>query len=289
MLGGRRLLSQCLQLHSALPAAPSQCLQPAACYSVGQAEAREALDYVKEGEERAVNGKSLDRNRDGTMKLNFAIVSLKELETVNSLLYQTFYPGDPLIKHLGLCKGINSIRDVDTKVKDRLPRNLTLVAYDESGRPVGTAVNTICHQGEVLHSLEDELRNVEDPAFRPIQAIHHRLRRENDHIYGEIGIDKIFSIGMVGVSIKNQGIATNLIRRSILLAGCLGFRGIKTEATGQFSKEAYERLGMLESGSIKYADFVFEGEKVFAGIDAKDNGISFMKKKFFQSSLKHIL
>ena len=56
---------------------------------------------------------------------------------------------------------------------------------------------------------------------------------------------------------------------------------------------------MLPTNSIKYADFEYEGEKVFAGVagtDIDENGIpdgnneiTFMKKKFFQSALKHIL
>ena len=55
--------------------------------------------------------------------------------------------------------------------------------------------------------------------------------------------------------------------RSILLAGCMGFQGIKTEATGTFSKTAFETVGLLSSSSIKYEDFEFEGKKVFSGMD----------------------
>ena len=54
----------------------------------------------------------------------------------------------------------------------------------------------------------------------------------------------MFSIKMIGIGEEDrgQGVATNLIRRSILLAGCLGFRAIKTEATGRFSKETFQRV-----------------------------------------------
>ena len=66
---------------------------------------------------------------------------------------------------------------------------------------------------------------------------------------------------MVGVenSKRGMGVATELIRRlemiyffsldilhvhrSILLAGCMGFSGIKTEATGNFSRIAFEAVG----------------------------------------------
>ena len=42
------------------------------------------------------------------------------------------------------------------------------------------------------------------------------------------------------------------------------------------------------SSSIKYADFEFEGKKVFEGMDPHDIEMTFMKKKFFQNFLKHI-
>ena len=79
-----------------------------------------------------------------------------------------------------------------------------------------------------------------------IQAIHHKLRRQNRHIYDEIGTKKMFSIRMIGVEVESrgQGVATNLIRRSILLAGCLGFRAIKAEATGKFGRETFAKVSL---------------------------------------------
>jgi hypothetical protein len=207
---------------------------------------------------------------------------------VHRLLYATYYPGEPLLRHVGLA-GLNSVPDLDTRVEERLAKNLTLVAYDETGRPVGAAVNNINSKDEVEVSLAEELEGVADPRYHPIVAIRHQLRRENNCVYDEIGIDRMFSIGMVGVERVGLGISTNLIRRSILLAGCLGCRGIKAEATGTFSRETFERVGLQPAGTIKYADFTFKGEKVFAGVGDGNTEITFMKKKFFQSSLKHIL
>ena len=45
---------------------------------------------------------------------------------VHRLLYATYYPTEPLISHLGLCKGLNSIADLDKVVEERLASNLTL-------------------------------------------------------------------------------------------------------------------------------------------------------------------
>lgn len=267
----------------------SQALgQGARLLSVSAGEAREAAQHLQETEGR------LDRNRDGTKRLNFAIVGPPDLETVNKLLYATYHPYEPLTRHLGLCTAagqLNSLKDVDRMVEEILVKNLTLVAYDDSGKPVGAAVNNSCSKEEMALTMDQAIQGVEDPRYRPIQAIHHTLRRQNRHIYEEIGTDKMFSIRMIGVEVESrgQGVATNLIRRSILLAGCLGFRAIKAEATGKFGRETFAKVGMMPGSSIGYSDFTYSGEKVFAGMENGDNEITFMKKKFFQSALKHIL
>ena len=93
--------------------------------------------------------------------------------------------------------------------------------------------------------------------------------------------------------------------RSILLAGCMGFSGIMTEATGKFSQKAFSTIHMLKTkwvlvlqivpglfshfSSVLYRDFEYDGKKVFEDMDPIHPEIAFMKKKFFQSCLKHIL
>ena len=59
-------------------------------------------------------------------RLRFAIVGPDDLDTVNRLLYATYHPYEPLTKHLGLCKGLNSLKDVDRMVEEKLAKYLTL-------------------------------------------------------------------------------------------------------------------------------------------------------------------
>ena len=104
-----------------------------------------------------------------------------------------------------------------------------------------------------------------DPSYKPMLAMYHQLRMNNKHIYDELKTEKFFSIRMVGIDpkMRGRGVATDLIRRliylvfslkwknvvqrSILLAGCLGFSGIKTETTGEISKKAFTTVGMLKT------------------------------------------
>jgi hypothetical protein len=48
------------------------------------------------------------------------------VELVNKLLYATYHPYEPLTNHLGLCTGLNSLKDVDRMVESILVKNLTL-------------------------------------------------------------------------------------------------------------------------------------------------------------------
>ena len=84
------------------------------------------------------------------------------LETVNRLLYDTYHNYEPLTKYLGLCKGLNSLRDVDREVEQILVKNLTLLAFDDDGKPVGVAVNNSCCKDEMKVTMEEALKGVEE-------------------------------------------------------------------------------------------------------------------------------
>jgi len=254
-------------------------------------EAAEALRHVEESDKK-LKAPMLDRTRGFLTgkKYSYCIVGPEDVEKANFLLYDTYHPNEPITKHLGLTQGGKRIADADRMVQEIVPKHLSMFALDPAGKPIGVSINNECHISEMDITTQQFLGDVTDPQYRPLAAIHHELRQKNRHIYQELGTDKFFSIRMIGVenSQRGMGVATELIRRSILLGGCLGFQGIKTEASGQFSRIAFEAVGLLPTNSIKYADFEFEGKKVFAGM-TEDTEITFLRKKFFQSCLKHII
>lgn len=267
-------------------------------------ESQEALEHVLHvgkkidfdpaamlAEEKIVDPRRLNRNKGLARKLNYRVVGEVDLPKVHAMLYQSFHPDEPIIKYLRICKGLNSIPDADRIVEDILAKNLSVIAEDEGGKTIALSINNSCYGSELTPQRHaSELGTVKDERFRHYVAIHQQLRLQNRHAYKEMGTDKLFSVRMVAVSgcSRGQGLATDIIRRSVLLAGCLGFHGIKTEATGRWSKSAFGKIGLLPYGSIKYEDFEYEGERVFQGL-TEDTEITYMRKKFFQSALKHIL
>jgi len=272
---------------NALPSLARRCLST----SPSVKEAAEALRHVEESDKK-LKAPMLDRTRGFLTgkKYSYCIVGPDDVEKANFLLYDTYHPNEPITKHLGLTQGGKRIADADRMVQEIVPKHLSMFALDPAGKPIGVSINNECHMSEMDITTQQFLGDVTDPQYRPLAAIHHELRQKNRHIYQELGTDKFFSIRMIGVenSQRGMGVATELIRRSILLGGCLGFQGIKTEASGQFSRIAFEAVGLLPTNSIKYADFEFEGKKVFAGM-TEDTEITFLRKKFFQSCLKHII
>ena len=85
-----------------------------------------------------------------------------------------------------------------------------------------------------------------DQNYRPFLAVHRELRARNVQLFDELKTEKLFNISMVAVDpdMRGKGVATDLIRRSVLLAGTLGFSGIMTEATGSVSKRMFATVGM---------------------------------------------
>jgi len=273
---------------SALPFLARRCLTTSSSVK----EASEALRHVEESEKK-LKAPMLDRTRGFLTgkKYSYCIVGPDDVEKANVLLYDTYHPDEPITKHLGLTQGGQRIPDADRMVQDIVPRHLSMFALDPAGKPIGVCINNACYLTELEDNTDKVLADVRDPQYKPLAAVHHELRLKNRHIYRELGTDKFFSIRMVGVenSKRGMGVATELIRRSILLAGCMGFSGIKTEATGNFSRTAFEAVGLLPTNSIKYEDFEYEGQKVFSGMTGDNTEITFMRKKFFQSCLKHII
>jgi len=79
----------------------------------------------------------------------------------------------------------------------------------------------------------------------------------------------------VSPSARGLGLATDLARRAILLARCLGYRGCKAEATGAYSRKIFAKLGLVEEVLVPYGSFTLEGSRPFQCIQGH-HGVAFM-------------
>ena len=75
-----------------------------------------------------------------------------------------------------------------------------------------------------------------DPRFKHIMTVLYNVNQMAGDLYIEMETDVFFDIKMVTTD-KTQrrgGLATDLLRRSVELARNLGFKAVKTEATGMY-------------------------------------------------------
>lgn len=233
----------------------------------------------------------LDKNRNILPNYRYELVTPETVDQAKELLYASYHPFEPLTTHLGLFNGPNSIPDMDRLVDETVKENLSLFARDQSnGKVMGVCINGISRVEDWTLPVSDLPRNFQDPKARIISAIRQEIHNKGVRIFEEIGTDNMFGIKMVGVdpSLRGKGMSTDIIRRSILLAGCLGFEGLKAEATAGYAQAAFLTIGFTPVVEIIYEDFEYEGNKVFAGIEGERSLILF-QKKFFQSCLKHIV
>jgi len=232
----------------------------------------------------------LDRDKFILPPFRYEIVTPEHADQAKELLYATYHRFEPLTIHLGLFNGSNTIPDLDRLVDTTIEENLSLFARDaESGKLMGVSINGASCRKDWTSDISEAV-NFQDPNARPLAAIRQELHNKGVRIFDEVGTDVMFGIKMVGVdpSLRGKGMSTNMIRRSILLAGCLGFEGLKAEATAGYAQVAFETIGFSPVLRIDYKDFEYEGEKVFAGIEGEP-GLVLYQKKFFQNCLKHIV
>ena len=132
------------------------------------------------------------------------------------------------------------------------------------------------------------------PKFGHIVKILHQVNKmaaETDNEKMMRGVDKFFDIKMVTTDKLNRrgGLGTDLLRRSVKMAESLGFKACKTEATGIYSRKAFERLGFSPIVEFPYSEYVDDdGVKVFEGKMGNHKCVTFLFKKIQNSSCVNI-
>lgn len=101
---------------------------------------------------------------------------------------------------------------------------------------LGVSINVEAKKESKEKSLAETLEEYDDPRFKHIMRVLYYVNAKAGNIFEEMETDVVFDIKMVTTD-KNQrrgGLATDLLRRSVELARNLGFKAVKTEATGTF-------------------------------------------------------
>lgn len=105
--------------------------------------------------------------------------------------------------------------------------------------------------------------------FQPLLCLLEQLDEWYRERYGVVP-GRIFHSYMLGVEPGHagRGLATLVARESERLARARGFERVLAEATGVGSQRVTEKLGYTRRFGIEYRSYLFEGERVFASIEA---------------------
>merc|ERR1711874_53594 len=211
----------------------------------------------------------------------FRIVDQTRYTEVLDLLYTNFHTDEPMSRALKIFDGTNRIPEADEYTLRALSENLSLMAVDSlTNKLLGVCVNGLVRKTDFPLSSQQVAGEVQNPGFRQILAVMATVHQRAGDIWAKVEGDIMFDIKMVTTDKNNRrsGLGTDLLRRSVQLAASLGYKAIKTEATGLYSRKAFERLGFEAVSEVLYSEYEAEGERIFEKIK-NHRGTSFMIKK----------
>ena len=107
------------------------------------------------------------------------------------------------------------------------------------------------------------------PRSNPIDALLDGLD-ESYRQTQKIRSGEFLHLFMLGVPAAFAGkkIGQSLVAECLRIGRQRGYRTAVTEATGNLSQHIFRRFGFVERFAASYADFEFEGNKVFATIES---------------------
>ena len=145
-------------------------------------------------------------------------------------------------------------QSVDDFVLGCLRDNMTDAAYDAAtGKTLlGICINVVSTQQDSAGGHEDassaeQTSTPEDKKFEHIMEVLRRVNLSGGDIWNDLSTSRFFDIKILTTSKVNRkgGLGRELIKRSIDLGRVLGFKAVKTEATGKLSDRMFVRNNNL--------------------------------------------
>jgi hypothetical protein len=178
---------------------------------------------------------------------------------------------EPMTKVLGLTDA-QVYADLVNVVEKLAPDNMSLVAIDESSDEiVGVVVNKDYTVAPVNPDIEigDSL-----PIFTLLGTLNSLPAEASNANPGEVF--HLFIMAIDGDK-ANQSVGSQLSEQVLKTAKTMGYRKLATETTGPISQHiARNKFGAREVACIKYADFEFNGHKIFKDVTEVDGCYMFM-------------
>ena len=195
-----------------------------------------------------------------SVEFRYSLFEMNDLEQMADVLAESFSLGEPMASTVRLSKQyIQAI--VRLFGPKAAAEKLTVVARSASGKIVGALL------AQDFASPPPDGMDGMPAAFNPIGALLDGLD-ESYRQTEKIRLGEFLHLFMVGVpaAFAGQKIGQTLVAECLRNGRQRGYRVAVTEATGNTSQHIFRRLGFVERFAANYADFEFEGKRVFSSI-----------------------
>merc|ERR1711962_402682 len=203
--------------------------------------------------------------------ISYRIANQSRYDDVQNLLYNNFHVDEPMSNALNMYDSINRSAILNQFAIDGLNENMSIIAIDEkTDKLLGVCINQTAQPSNLdpETELQKYLKEYDDPKFGHILRVLHGVNQNAGDLFKAYDTNIFFDIKMLATDKNNRkgGLAKDLLQRSVMLAKVLVFNVIKTEATGLYSRKAFERIGFHVNAEYLYSDYKDEesGEQIFA-------------------------
>lgn len=198
----------------------------------------------------------------------YEIAKASDTDDIVRLLATVFSESEPPAVAMGL-----SFQDMERFLRLFAPgavaEDLTVVARDEDTEKLAGVLLTddfAAPPGLELDQISMKFR----PIFSMLETLDEEYRRRKTISAGEYL--HLFMLGVDG-AFAGQGIGQGLVKACLDNGIRKGYRMAVTEATGIVSQRVFRKNGFVDSFSVSYRDFLYEGKAVFGSIQGHASAI----------------
>ncbi|XP_016948630.1 arylalkylamine N-acetyltransferase 1 isoform X1 [Drosophila biarmipes] len=204
--------------------------------------------------------------------MEYKMIGPEHCAQVIEHLRHNFFADEPLNKAAGLCQNGSSCAALEDHCAEAIQDRMSVMAVDvkDAGtyKIAGVVLNGILKPNDTAKALE-KLDSSGDAHFRKIFEMLHKHNLKHN-LFEHFDVQSMFDVRILSVdsSYRGQGIANELVKRSVAVARKNGFRLMKADATGIFSQKIFRSNGFEVFSEQPYCKYTDENGKVILPVEA---------------------
>ncbi|KAH8362137.1 hypothetical protein KR084_004158 [Drosophila pseudotakahashii] len=204
--------------------------------------------------------------------MEFKMIGPEHCDQVLEHLRRSFFADEPLNKAAGLCQNGINCSALEVHCAEAIQDRMSVMAVDAKDegacKIAGVVLNGILKPDDTAKALE-KLEESKDLHFRVIFEMLHKHNIEHN-LFEHFDVKSIFDVRILSVDscYRGQGIANELVKRSVEVARKNGFRLMKADATGIFSQKIFRSHGFKVFSELPYCKYTDENGKMILPVEA---------------------